>query len=229
MPRRYWMPASMPEQLILVTNFKLKIGGYTARLGLTPAQVTFVLSLCDAIIGACNAAEAARASSLAMTAWREAVMTGDPVGTPVAPAPVFPVVGEVEYTCGSLTQFKRFRDIIVASAGYTLEIGEDLGIVGAEISPRPSGDLKPVFKSVTASGYTVTINGSMQGMDALRVEYATKGGAFQPVAFLTNTPAGFTITPTVPGQPEIGHVRAVFIKRSQEVGTYSADYPVTVA
>jgi len=66
-------------------------------------------------------------------------------------------------------------------------------------------------------------------MDALRVEYARKGGSFSPVAFLTNTPGGFQITPETPGEPETGHVRAVFIKKNEEYGNYSADYPVTVS
>jgi hypothetical protein len=68
----------------------------------------------------------------------------------------------------------------------------------------------------------------MQGMDALRVEYAPKGGNFAPVAFLTNTPGSFTVIPAVPGEPESGHIRAVFIKKNEEIGSYSADYPVTL-
>lgn len=38
-----------------------------------------------------------------------------------------------------------------------------------------------------------------------------------------------TIVPAVPGEPETGHVRAVFMKKNAEYGNYSADYPVTLA
>ncbi len=69
----------------------------------------------------------------------------------------------------------------------------------------------------------------MQGFDAMRVEYAPKGGNFAPVAFLTNTPGGFSITPAVANQPETGHIRAIYIKKNAEYGNYSADYPVTLA
>ena len=69
----------------------------------------------------------------------------------------------------------------------------------------------------------------MQGMDALRVEYAPNDGQFTNVAFLTNTPGGFQITPQTPGQPEAGRIRCVYIKRNAEFGNYSADYPVTVS
>ena len=117
----------------------------------------------------------------------------------------------------------------MASPGYTEAIGEDLGIVGTEQPNRPSIDYTPELKTTTSTGYQINLSGSMQGMDALRVEYAPKGGNFTTVAFLTNTPGGFQITPATPGQPEKGHVRAVFIKKNEQYGNYSADYPVTVS
>ena len=45
----------------------------------------------------------------------------------------------------------------------------------------------------------------------------------------TKTPGGFTITPATPGAAEAGHIRGVFIKKNEEYGNYSADYPVTVS
>ena len=108
-------------------------------------------------------------------------------------------------------------------------MGEDLGIVGATFIPPAPDQMTPQFKSVTVNGATVNVAGSMQGMDALRVEYAPSGGSFRTVAFLTNTPGGFTLTPANPNQPETGQIRAVYIKRNAEVGNFSASYPVTVA
>lgn len=67
----------------------------------------------------------------------------------------------------------------------------------------------------------------MQGLDAMRVEYAPQGGSFEPVAF--NTPASFTVVPTNPGQPENGQVRGIYLKNNVPFGNYSANYPVTVA
>ena len=78
-------------------------------------------------------------------------------------------------------------------------------------------------------GNTVNIAGSMQGMDALRVEYQPVGGKFATVAFLTKTPGGFQITPTNPNQPENGFIRAVFIKKNEEYGSFSPNYPVTIS
>lgn len=229
MPKRFWWPTSMPAQLVLIQNFLAKIGGYQTALGLNTLQVTTVTALCDAYIGAFNAADQAKTTMQAMTQWRDSVFYGEPEGTAAGDPPVFPVVGTTTYQRGTVNQFMAFRDYIVALPGYTVSIGEDLGIVGPEVSPIAPDLVSPAIKSVKTNGYTVSISGSMQGFDAMRVEYAPKGGNFAPVAFLTNTPGGFSITPAVANQPETGHIRAIYIKKNAEYGNYSADYPVTLA
>lgn len=226
---KFWWATSMPAQLVLVQNFKAKIENYASVLPLTPAQVAAALELCDAFIGAFNAVEQCKQTMIAMTKWRDDIFSADPVGAPAPAAPIFPVMGSVNYTLGTVTQFFKLRELIVASPGYTQAIGEDLGIVGAQIIPPSPDQLTPQFRSVTVSGSTVSISGSMQGMDALRVEYAPSGGSFRTVAFLTNTPGGFTLTPENPDQPETGQIRAVYIKRNVEVGNFSASYPITFA
>ena len=229
MALKFWWPTSLAAQLVLIQNFLAKIAKYAAVLSLTPAQIAAAEALCEAFIGAFNATEQARQTMQAMTQWRDEVFNGSPEGTPAPAAPMFAVVGVTAYTLGVVRQFFALRDLIVASPGYTALIGEDLGIVGSEITPSGPEQTTPVFKSVTTNGYTVNITGSMQGFDALRVEYARKGGTYSQIAFLTKTPGGFTITPATPGAAEAGHVRGVFIKKNEEYGNYSADYPVTVS
>jgi hypothetical protein len=230
MARKFWWATSMPDQLVQMQNFRDKIDNYATQLGLTPADVTAAVALCDAFIGALNATELCRSTMMAMKQWRDDVFNGEPVGKTAPPAPVFPVVGAVTYTVGVVKEFFELRDRIVASPGYSMAIGEDLGIVGAEISAPLPGSILPNLKAVTSTGYWVNLSGSMQGMDALRVEYSRDGGEnFTTVAFLTNTPGGFQITPANPGQAEKGFIRAVYIKRNEEVGGYSANYPVTLS
>lgn len=228
MTKRGWWPGAMPDQLVLVQNFQSKIVGYANVLPLTEDQALAAVALCNAFVGSFNSGERCRATMLSMTQWRDEVLYGEP-GRDAPAAPVFPVVGAQTYTTGVVKQFFQLRDLIVASPGYTLAIGEDLGIVGARITPRPPDSIEPVLKAVASTGYWINVSGSMKGMDALRVEYAPKGGTFSTVAFLTKTPGGFQITPKTPGQPEIGHVRAVYIKRNAEVGSFSSDYPVLVS
>lgn len=219
----------MPGQLVVVRNFKAKIANYATLLGLSPAQVTAADALCDAFIGSVEAVEQWRQTMVAATRWRDDVLNGTPEGQPAPPAPVFPVVGATNYTNGVVTAFFRLRDQILLAPGYTIQIGEDLGLVGTEIMPIPPDAVTPTLKPVTSAGYWVNLNGSMQGMDALRVEYSSDGAQFTTVAFLTKTPGGFQITPKQANQPESGVLRGVFIKKNVEYGNYSANYPITIS
>ncbi len=229
MRRKFWWPRTLSEQHVLVQNFRSKIGGYAAQLGLTAAEVAEAEEWCDAIIGAYTLAENSRMTMIAMTQWRDRVFNGDPVGTDAPPPPIFPSGGTPAFKVGSVKLFFQLRDKIVSSNGYTIAIGEDLGIVGAEDTARPAGELTPDLKAIVSNGNFVNLKGSMQGMDALRVEYQRIGEQFTTIAFLTNTPGGFQITPAAPGQPEVGYIRAVFIKKNQQVGNFSPAYQVTVS
>lgn len=226
---KFWWPSSMPAQLVLIQNFNAKLPNYGTVLGLTPVQLDAAEVLCANFVAAFNATEQCRATMIAMTKWRDEVFYGEPSGGAAQPAPVFPAAPAGAFKLGTVTEFFRLRDRIVASAGYTQAIGEDLGIVGATIVPPAPDTVTPNLKTSTMGNYRVQVSGSMQGADALRVEYAPNGGDFAPIAFLTNTPGSFQITPANPNQPESGVIRAVYIKKNEEYGNYSANYPVTVS
>lgn len=229
MARKFYWPSSLAEQLVLMQNFSVKIGGYAAALGLAPAQVTAAEALCEAFIGSVNFTEQCKTTMQAMTQWRDAILYGDPFALPMPQAPVFPVLGSVTYPLAVVKSFMKLRDRIVAASGYTAAIGEDLGIIGAESAKPDVEGLVPELKAETSTGFWVNLSGSMRGMDALKVEYSRNGNDFQTVAFLTNTPGGFQITPTNPAVPEKGFLRAVYIKKNEAVGGYSANYAVTLS
>jgi hypothetical protein len=228
MAKKFWWPTTLALQSLFFQNFQAKIGSYAAILGLTPAQVTAAQELCDAFIGSLNFVEQSRATMAAATQWRDLVFYGEPVGDPAGPSPVFPIGGNPPYTRGVVTQMYELRDLILALPGYTTAIGEDLGLIGSEIMPPPENDVAPSLKTSVSTGYWVNISGSMQGMDGLRIEYRPKGGNYSPVAFFTNTPGSFQVSPAAEGEPENGSVRAIFIKKNAEYGEFSPEYPVTV-
>ena len=229
MARRPWWAKALADQVSQVQNFSSKIGGYAAQLAFTPAQVTAAQALCATFINAYNFAEGCRMTMQGATQWRDIVFYGEPLGGPAPPTPVFPDGGDFTFTRGVVTRFFALRDQIVANSGYTVAMGEDLGILGAVITPLAPTDVAPSLKTLVSMGNTVNISASMQGMDAMRVEYQPAGGKFSTVAFLTKTPGGFQITPTNPNQPENGFIRAVFIKKNEEYGSFSPNYPVTVS
>lgn len=88
--------------------------------------------------------------------------------------------------------------------------------------------MTPDFRVSTGQNYTVTLIGSLQGTDAVRVQYSRDGVTFSDVGFLTNTPGTVTIQPAQAGKPEMGHIRTVFVRKNQNYGNFSPDYPVTI-
>lgn len=229
MPMKFWWPTLMALQLVLMQNIRAKISNYESILPLTAEQIRDIHNLCDAFVAAFNATEQSRQTMQSMTAWRDEIFYGEPTGSTAPAAPAFAGAPAGTFTLGVVKQLFEFRDLIVASPGYTEAIGEDLGIVGTQQPSRPASEYTPQLKTVTSPGYQVNVSGSMQGMDALRVEYAPKGGNYSTVAFLTNTPGGFQITPATPGEPETGRIRAAYIRKNEIYGNYSAEYPVTLS
>jgi hypothetical protein len=229
MPRKYWLETSLADLANQLTNFSLKIATQGTVLGWTPAQVTAAQDLCTMLLTAYNYSEASKTTSQGVNNWREMVFNGEPVGASAGQAPAFMVATVLPYTRGGLQQFIALRDQIVANPNYTEAIGEDLGIVGAEIAPKPEGDITPNLKVTVTSGTdNVTVGGSMQGASAMQITYTPKGGVSRQVAFVTKTPVEITITKADPLEPENGSLQAQFYKKNELYGNPSAVYPITL-
>lgn len=231
MARRYWLRGSLAEQAAMFQNIKGKIAGYTAVLPLTAAQETRIILICNIFIACYDYVEAMRATTSSLIEWRDGIFTGVPTGTAAPAAPAYSAVSmPVGAFRGIITEFKDLREFIVASPGYTEAIGEDLMIVGEEITTPSAPTVQPSLNVTTAPGYIVNIAGSMQGYDAMRIEYQRAGStAWNIAAFATKMPANFTVSPAAGGQPENGRIRAIFVQKNADFGNYSPEYPVTVS
>lgn len=230
MARGNWWPGALNDQIALAQNFQGKIGTYAGALPLTPAQVDLFQALCDAIIGSIQFVEVSKETMKAATAWRDLVLFGEPEGDPVGAAPIFVIGGSPAYTRGSVDQFFKARDLILALPGYTEVIGEDLGLIGPEISKEPEAEVAPSLKVAAESGYKIKVSGSMQGYSQLRLEWRRAGTAnWVLITFVSNLPAEITIAPSAAGQPENGELRGIFVQKNQEFGNYSPSYPVTIS
>ena len=226
-----WFPNRLADQLVMFQNVKAKIGGYTAVLPITATQTTAITLICNEFIAVYNYVAQARASTESLVEWRDLIF-GAPAGSIAAPAPpVYPVyTAVVGSTLGIFAQFRLLVDLIKASPGYTRAIGEDLMIVAVKPEDAPEAEFTPDLKVSTLPGYKVEISGSLQGMDALRVEYIQNGKTeWNIAAFLTKMPGEFVIAGGSPGQAQTGRIRAVFIKKNTEFGNFSPEYPVTLS
>lgn len=231
MARRPWYPGSTAGQLAMYANVLAKIADYQASLPLTAAQVARIQLICEIFIAVTEYIEQTRATMTAVTGWRDDILTGQPTGDTAGPAPTFDAfVLPVGSFIGIVTEFRDFRDLIVASPGYKEAFGEDLMIVGPEIEAPSAPSVTPSLTITTSTGYVVNIAGSLQGYDAIRFEYQRQGTSnWAIVGFATKMPTSITITPATPGQPENGQIRAIFIEKNAEFGNFSPNYPITIS
>lgn len=228
-----WCPSTRPQQLVMFTNIKAKIGGYQAILPLAAGQVDRVMLVCETFIAVYNFVEQTRATMQQLTEWQDLIFTGEG-GVQGAVAPKAPTFNSValpdDAFVGIFQEFRSLRDAIVNAVNYTRGIGEDLMIVAPEGEDLNLNELAASAKLTPLAGYKVRAEGSLQGMDAMRFDYQRKGaGAWSPVAFLTKLPAEFAIAPQTPGEPETGIIRVVLLKDNTEIGQFSPLYPITIS
>ena len=170
-----WLATRLADQVVQLQNLGDKINTYKTVLALTLAQVADIQALCGLFVAVNTFTEQARATTLSLGQWRDHIYKGTPQGSPASAAPVFPTYTlPADSTIGILQQIRAYRDIILASPGYTDAIGEDLMIV-ATGGPIDIVDLPPTLKVQTGSGYEVTIAGPMHGNDAMRIEWQPSG------------------------------------------------------
>ena len=226
-----WFPNRLAEQAEMFQNIKNKIGGYTTVLPITAAQTTQITTICNEFSAVYNYVTQCRATTEALVEWRDLVFRGGTTGAAITSPPAFPIYGAVlGSTRNIFTQFRDLVDLIQASPGYTRAIGEDLMIVAVKPEGRGEGEITPEHKIKLEGGNKVAIVGSLQGLDAMRVEYIKDGtSTWHITAFLTSLPAEIAIPLTPPGQPETGRIRAVLIKKNEEFGNFSPEYPVTLS
>jgi len=234
MSQKPWLRTSMPEQQVMFQNIRAKSDIYMSILPLTTTQVERLNLICDIYLNAYNFATQAKAAMEGVTNWRDNIFYGQPATTAAPPAPVFPTATMPTGSfIGIIEEFRKMVDLIKSSPGYTRAIGEDLMIVAPVASGADTNAINnpiaPELKVSTSSGYNVTIAGSLKGMDAMRVEYRAKNGSWTLAGFFTNMPNQFVVSPQSPGEPEVGHVRGVFIRKSLPIGNPSPEYPVTVS
>ncbi|MBK9162421.1 MAG: hypothetical protein IPM21_00625 [Acidobacteria bacterium] len=217
--RTYWLPGTRAGRVTL-TNFQGKISGYAAALGLLPAETGRFLLICEIFLTMDAHVESCKATMEALIEWRDRVLEDETDnGTPVdAPAFTnFALPGGSFY--GVLDEFRRMVDQLKTKDGYTFEIGEDLMIVGNEVGPTPE-NISPQLTLEARPNYGVRVAGLMKGMSAVRIEYRRKGGPSWTMAgVLTNLPSEITIAPQTPGEPESGHIRAIYLIKNTPKAT----------
>jgi hypothetical protein len=229
--RTDWMPYGLPEKLTVFENVRAKIDGYAPVLALTGDQLTRIKEICDTFIYAFTIVDQSKATMKSLLSWRDMILSNEMSSANLPERPLFnnalPPAGA---TAGIYAEFRKLIEIVKAAPGFTAAIGDDLKIMPPTRTAKALDEIVPSVKVSNAGGHSVRIAGSLDGMDAMRVEYLRNGvEKWSTIAFLTSLPETVSIEPAVKGEPESGGIRCILTKKNKDVGQYSAVMRVTIS
>jgi hypothetical protein len=213
-----WYPTRLPDLGPWHANFDTEAAASGTTLGLTAGNVTQIgedSTLATAVVNYVEAVESFRQE---VTAFKEAVLNGDPLvampSAPVAPTTLAFGLGALP---GIQARTRGFVAIIKASPNYTTAVGEAYGIVGA------SGALAtPGLKASAVPGSShVTLRIAKGGYSVIAIDMRRGGGDWAQIgvsqtAVFTDVSAALSA-----GQPEQREYRAQGMVQNARVGDLS--------
>lgn len=211
-------------------TFKNGIGGYSALLGLTAAQIAAQLADADYFDYSLKCLNVMANGAQQWTAWKNIERSGGAAPASGAPvAPVFPAAVPA-VAPGIEARFRSLVQLIKANANYNTALGQALGIEGAQQTGPDLNTIQPVIDAII-SGNHVTVKWGWGGNSAyldiceLQVDRGD-GKGFGLLAF--DTTPGYTDTQLFPAAPAIWTYRAIYRVGDKQTGQWSLPVGVTV-
>lgn len=244
--KKYYLPGTEPARVIWLNNLAAKIGGYAALLGLSATEIAQVVAdaqMYDYIINEVSN----RKSDYKNVVEFKDILSFAPIGSPIGPVPVPEIVlAPTAVPAGIFTRTGLLIQTIKSKQAYTTDIGDDLRIIGEEMSADTSL-LQPILKVKLATGGHPIISFKKKGMDWLNLYVDRADG--QGSRFLksvkkasytdTHPLPGSVVTPPTPGSPSptpgsgsnaaVWIYRGVYVKDDTETGQYSAPVSISVS
>jgi hypothetical protein len=211
-------------------NFAMQIPTFQAKYNLTNAQVAQILADAAWVVYWVQARVQADMLMQQLTKYFNGIAGSDPSIDPPAPI-LFALNGEAPAEVPPGIEF-RVREIarhIKGHASYNNADGELLGIVADESDAMDLTEAVPTINVRAMPGFKLEATFTKNGADAMRFEIRHKGGEWQQAAFLMSSPGEFSVTPAVPGVAEQIEVRAVSVKKNEDVGMFSQTATAFVA
>jgi hypothetical protein len=233
MEKTYYLPKADAERLTWVTNFNNKLigtTGYGATLGLTPAQLLYILNgikMLTYIFAMITVAEKFYHSCISF----KDSLNGAAIGTVAQAIPVFtppPGVPTTIVPFGFYAWIMALVANIKTNAAYTVAMGTDLDIIGTEIVANWTTAQPTKVKVVSTAG---NVKGSYLKGQAGGARIESKRASETAFTFLTNvTKASFIDSRpnVVPGTPETRQYRIWYLLDDVVVGIVSVIVTITV-
>lgn len=237
MTHQAYYPTRAAEHILWLENFRNKLTGHAATLGITLPRCEGAIADARWVIYILGSwLPAVRDWQKGCTAAAEQSQFTDGTAAltlPVFTPPALPAAagGQPAVVARPGGAINRIFDIIAEikeADGYTPAIGQDIGAIGAGKTPPDFATLQPLLKA-NVSGGKVEIDWSWQGnsqfLDQLEIQ-VDRGTGWQILTF-DSTP-GYTDTTAHPATLTRWKYRAIYRVNDQQVGLWSAEVSVTV-
>ena len=218
MPKAYYLPSDDEGKDSLLTNVAAKLGTYKTTLGLENAVVTSTQADAAFFHYALNSQKQVAAFAQQWTAYKNSARNGtDPA---LGPLPVPPDLGTAPDAVAPGI-FKRLTALVTrikAHPGYTVAIGQDLDIIGAE-QTLDTTNAKPVIKLELLAGRP-NVKWTKGPFDALE-GWVDRGAGF--VFLVIDTVPDYLDTAPLPapGTSALWKYKTIYRLNDQQVGQWS--------
>jgi hypothetical protein len=234
MKHNIYYPSRQGDQIIWLTNFLNKIGGYTTILGLSAEQVTAAKADANWLLYVLQIWLAAvRTWAMGATSTANDAQTGDgsaAMTLPVFAAPALPD-GTSAVAPGALNRIFTLVQQIKDSGKCTDAIAHDLGIVGSEQTAPDLTAVQPVITATIGGASKVNVGWGWQGnvafLDACEI-WVDRGDGKGRVFLTIDTTPGYTDTQPVPATPQKWSYTAIYRLNDGQTGLWSLPVSVTV-
>ena len=147
--KTFYLPKGDPGKAMWLKHFASKIPAYATALDITPTEQTSIendSAMYDYIVTTVHPAYKSKVQDI--TTFKNILRDG-PLGTPTPPVPAALTLPATPTAVepGIFKHVTKFVQRLKNHPNYTENMGEDLGIIGREMSFNKSG-LKPILKGV---------------------------------------------------------------------------------
>lgn len=218
MSKAYFLPAREAGKRKWLNNYASKMPKDGPTVGVTPAEIMQLAA--DALFFnyVCDVHNQHTKTTRDWTAYKHQAAHGDALGDlPVTPDPGTPPPTVPPDIFGrASTLAVRIKN----SPNYTEAIGQDLGIVGAEVVVDLTS-LQPILTLTLVAGHP-HIGWPKQGMDSLEL-WADRGDGkgFGQVTFTTNTDYADNAPLPAAGASAVWKYKGIYRFNDQQVGQWS--------
>ena len=224
-----FIPKSDSEKDLWLKNFAQKLNGYTAKYGVTAAEVSDMQASSLQFAYWLDYRNKAEEYVRKVVEYKNELRNGIESGATASPAPTPPLTsGAPPVVVPGV--FKRAASIgrrIKNHIAYTIADGNDLGLEGTQISDGGGSDFRPMLKLRLGAGGQPEVQWKKGGHQGIQIHADRgEGKGYEYVA--TDLSPDFLDTHPLPLKGGVWQYKAIYVQNDHPVGQWSDEVSISV-